>query len=85
MFSVSFLTLGEEVIDNFGLLDGDSVLEDFVQGGNLTVLDESSQLGSGLPVVLVTSSVTSASLLAEASLFSSFRSLSHFNIFFVCL
>lgn len=42
MFSVSFLALGEEVIDNFRLLDGDSVLEDFVQGGNLTVLDEST-------------------------------------------
>lgn len=84
MFRVGLLTLREEMVDNFGLLDGDSVLEDFVQGFDLAVLDESTQLGSGLPVVLVTSSFTSAtSLLTEASLV--FSSLSHFNIFFVCL
>lgn len=75
MFSLNILVLGVEVIDDFRLLDGDGVLEDFVQRRNLTVLDESTQLGLGLPVVLVTSSVTSGSLLVtEASLFSS---LSH--------
>lgn len=82
VFSTHFSTL-EEVIDDFWFLDGDSKSEDFVQRGNLTELDKSTQLGGGLPVVLVISSVISASLLTtEASLFSS---LSHFYVFFVCL
>lgn len=42
VFNVDVLRLGVEVIDNFRFLDGDSESEDFVQRGNLTVLDEST-------------------------------------------
>ena len=45
---------GEEVVNNFRLLDGCSELEDVIEGSDLSVLDESSELGGGLPVSLVT-------------------------------
>jgi len=45
---------GEEVVNNFRLLDGCSELEDVIEGSDLAVLHESSELGSGLPVSLVT-------------------------------
>jgi len=42
VFSIHVLALRIEVIDDFRFLDGDSESEDFVQRGNLTVLDEST-------------------------------------------
>lgn len=44
----------EEVVDDFGFLDGSCELEDLIQWSDLAVLHESSEFGSGLPITLVT-------------------------------
>ncbi len=47
-----FLKVGEELIDNFGLLDGEGVEEDLLDGGDLSLLDETAELGDGGPLSL---------------------------------
>jgi hypothetical protein len=48
-------TLGllDELVNNGGLFDGDGVSVNFLEGGNVSVLDETAELGLGNPVVLV--------------------------------
>lgn len=47
-------TLGllDELVNNGSLLDGDGVGVDFLEVADVTVLDESAELGAGNPVVL---------------------------------
>jgi len=42
----------EEFVDNTGFLDGDGVSVDFFEGGDVTVLDESSEFGGWCPFIL---------------------------------
>ena len=58
---------GEEVVDDLGLLHGDGVEEDLLDGGDAPVLHQASQLGDGGPDVTVSSAISSASTSASAS------------------
>jgi hypothetical protein len=42
----------EEFVDDLGLLDGDGVGVDFLEGADVTVLNESAELGLGDPFIL---------------------------------
>lgn len=46
------LAVLDELVDDGGLLDGDRVGVDFLEGGDVSVLDETAELGLGNPVVL---------------------------------
>jgi len=61
----------EEVINDFGLLDGNGKQENLFNGSNLSLLDETSELGDGDPDVLVAASTASASSASAASTSSS--------------
>ncbi|KAK1735921.1 hypothetical protein QTG54_013368, partial [Skeletonema marinoi] len=51
----------QEVVDDLGLLNRDGEEEDLLNGSNLSLLYETSELGDGDPNVFVTSTLTSAS------------------------
>ena len=77
---------GEELIDDLGFLDGDGVSVDFLKRLDKVVLDESSELGKGSPVLVVTSaassgSTTSASAAASSTASSEATSASSFSTF----
>ena len=57
----------EEVIDDLGLLHGDGEEEYLLDGPDLPLLHETSELGDGDPDVLVASSLASAASAASAS------------------
>mmetsp|Transcript_14999 Transcript_14999/g.41739 ORF Transcript_14999/g.41739 Transcript_14999/m.41739 type:complete len:314 (-) Transcript_14999:40-981(-) len=60
----------EEIVDDLGFLDGDGKQKDLLDGGNLSLLDQTSELGYGDPDVLVASS-SSAAATASATASSS--------------
>jgi hypothetical protein len=57
----------QEIIDNLGLLYGDGEEEDLLNGSNLALLDETSELGDGDPGVFVTSTLTSTATSASSA------------------
>lgn len=57
-----FLETGEELIDNFGLLDGEGEESNLFNGGNLTSLDQTTKLGDGDPFLGFLSVAARASL-----------------------
>lgn len=54
------LGLLDELVNNTGLLDGDGVSVDFLEGSDVSVLDETAELGSGYPVVLAATEATAS-------------------------
>jgi hypothetical protein len=79
----------EELIDDLGLLDGDGVSIDFFEGLDVTVLDESAELGLGDPFILggtatawavttTTAATTSTATSAEAA-FTAFATFTTFT------
>jgi len=59
------LKFGQEVVYNLVLLDGERVKVDLLHAGDLPGLDEATQLGDGLPLLLVV--LTGASAWASSS------------------
>jgi len=57
----------EEVVNNFGFLDGNGKEEDLFDASDLSLLDQTSELGDGDPDVLVTSTASSSSTTTAAS------------------
>ena len=57
----------EEVVDNLGLLDGDGVKENLLDGVDPSVLDKASELGDGGPDLLVPVPAVSASTSASST------------------
>jgi hypothetical protein len=51
----------KEVVDNLSLLHGDTEKENLLDGTNLSLLHETTELGDGNPHVLVTASLATAS------------------------
>lgn len=65
LVSVSYLhnlilQLGEEEVHNLVLLDGQRVEVDLLHAGDLAGLDETTELGDGLPLLLLLLSTTAA-------------------------
>jgi hypothetical protein len=54
------LQLGEEEVHNLVLLDGQRVEVDLLHAGDLAGLDETTELGDGLPLLLLLLSTTTA-------------------------
>jgi hypothetical protein len=54
------LQLGEEEVHNLVLLDGQRVEVDLLHAGDLAGLDETTELGDGLPLLLLLLSTTAA-------------------------
>lgn len=54
------LQLGEEEVHNLELLDGQRVQVDLLHAGDLAGLDETAELGDGLPLLLLLLSTTTA-------------------------
>lgn len=54
------LELGEEEVHNLELLDGQRVQVDLLHRGNLAGLDETTELGNGLPFLLFGLGATTA-------------------------
>lgn len=61
------LHVGEESVGDWGFLDWDGVSVNFLEGLDLSVLDESSELGEWGPLFLLSSSSTWAASAASAS------------------
>jgi hypothetical protein len=57
----------QEVIDNFGFLNGDGEEEDLFDASDLSFLDQATELGDGDPDVFVTSSASSTASSASAT------------------
>jgi hypothetical protein len=57
----------EEVIDDLGLLDRNGEEENLLDGSNLALLDETSELGDGDPDVFVASSLATATTAASSA------------------
>jgi hypothetical protein len=78
----------EEKINDLGLFDGDGESEDFFEGSNFLVFDESSEFGNWLPFIglifgssfLVFSSSSGISSASSESSSASFSFFSHFDI-----
>jgi hypothetical protein len=80
----------EEFIDDLGLFDGDRVSVDFFEGADVTVLNESAELGLGDPFVLggtatawtvttTTASTTATAASAEAAFTAAFATFATFT------
>jgi hypothetical protein len=54
------LELGQEEVNNLELLDGQRVEVDLLHGGDLAGLDETAELGDGLPLLLLLLGATTA-------------------------
>lgn len=54
------LQLGQEKVDNLVLLDGQRVQIDLLHAGDLAGLDETTELGDGLPFLLLLCAATTA-------------------------
>jgi hypothetical protein len=61
------LGVGEESVDDWGLLDWDGVGVDLLEGLDLSVLDESSELGEWSPLLLLATSATWSASSASAA------------------
>lgn len=61
------LELGQEEVDNLELLDGERVQVDLLHGGDLAGLDETTELGDGLPLLLLLLSTTTATATATTA------------------
>jgi hypothetical protein len=58
---------GNELINDLVLLDGDRELEDLFKTGNLALLNETSELGDGLPFLITSTATTSTATSASAT------------------
>lgn len=71
----------EEIVNDLGFFHGDGELEDFIEGGDLAVLDETAQFGHGLPfvdlVLGATALILSAFAETSASTSAFFSFVSH--------
>jgi len=65
----------QEVINDFGFLDGDGKEEDLFDASDLSLLDQASELGDGDPDVLVASSASTSASSSTASAASSSASV----------
>lgn len=83
------LELGQEEVNNLILLDGQAVQVDLLNAGDLSGLDETTELGDGLPFLLLalgstasTTSTATATITArtKASTGTSTGSVSHIRI-----
>lgn len=61
------LELGKEEVDNLVLLDGQRVEVDLLHGGDLAGLDETAELGDGLPLLLLLLGATTAATATTAT------------------
>ena len=83
------LELGQEEVHNLVLLDGQAVKVDLLHAGDLASLDETAELGDGLPFLLLvlgaataTTSTSTAAVTAraESATSTSTGSVSHLAI-----
>jgi hypothetical protein len=61
------LELGQEEVDNLVLLDGQGVQVDLLHAGDLAGLDETAELGDGLPLLLLLLSTTTTATTTTAT------------------
>lgn len=61
------LQLGQEEVHNLVLLDGERVQVDLLHAGDLAGLDETAELGDGLPLLLLLLSTTTATATATTA------------------
>lgn len=61
------LELGQESVDNLVLLDGQRVQVDLLHAVDLASLDQTAQLGDGLPLLLLALAATTSSATATAT------------------
>lgn len=61
------LQLGEELVDNLVLLDGQGVQVDLLHAGDLASLDKTAQLGDGLPLLLLALAATASTATATTT------------------
>ena len=81
------LQLGQEVVHNLVLLDGQRVKVDLLHAVDLAGLDETTELGDGLPLLLLAlaAAATTAALTASgAETTASSTTVSHFCCWEIC-
>lgn len=61
------LELGQEVVDNLVLLDGQRVKVDLLHAVDLAGLDQSTELGDGLPLLLLVLAATTTTATSTSS------------------
>lgn len=61
------LQLGQEEVNNLVLLDGQRVQVDLLHAGDLAGLDETTELGDGLPLLLLLLAATTATTTAATA------------------
>lgn len=61
------LELGQEVVDNLVLLDGERVQVNLLHAVDLAGLDQSTELGDGLPLLLLALTTSSTSATATTT------------------